>query len=110
MSGSPEPRKGSRAAGPGVHEARLRLDHARTSRLAQLHALDGTDRDAADPLMAVQAEAVRRVLTEIDEAFARVEDGSYGRCVGCAKPVAAERLEILPYTRYCVTCQRHAAG
>ncbi|MEV7289366.1 TraR/DksA C4-type zinc finger protein [Streptomyces sp. NPDC093252] len=102
--------RGSRTVGPVVHEARQRLEHARNSRLAQLHALEGTGQSADDHLLSVQAEAIRRVLTEIDEAFARVGAGTYGDCAGCARPVAAERLEILPYTRYCVTCQRHAAG
>ncbi|MFE4669829.1 TraR/DksA family transcriptional regulator [Streptomyces sp. NPDC056716] len=104
------PHADARPAGPTTHEAQQRLEHARNTRLAQLRALDGTGQSADDHLLSVQAEAIRRVLTEIDEAFARVADGSYGRCVGCAKPVAAERLEILPYTRYCITCQRHAAG
>ncbi|MGW3564640.1 TraR/DksA family transcriptional regulator [Streptomyces sp. NPDC000941] len=100
-----DPRPGRLTA----HEARQRLEHARNSRLAQLRALDETGQSTDDHLMSAQAEAIRRVLTEIDEAFARVDDGSYGTCQGCAKPVPAERLEILPYTRHCVACRRRAA-
>ncbi|MCS0600094.1 TraR/DksA C4-type zinc finger protein [Streptomyces sp. LP11] len=100
-------RTGSR---PGTaYEARQRLEHARTSRLAQLRALEEAGRSTDDQLMSVQAEAIRGVLAEIDAAFARVEDGSYGTCLDCATPVPVERLEILPYTRYCVACQRRAA-
>jgi RNA polymerase-binding transcription factor DksA len=51
---------------------------------------------------------MERVLEEIEEAFARIEDGTYGTCLGCARPVPAERLEILPYTRHCVACRRRA--
>jgi RNA polymerase-binding transcription factor DksA len=101
-----DPRPGRLTA----HEARQRLQHARSSRMAQLQALDETGQSADDPLMSAQAEAIRRVLKEIDEAFARIDDGSYGTCLGCAKSVPAERLEILPYTRYCVPCQRRAAA
>ena len=72
---------------PTAHEARQRLAH----------------------LLSTQAEAIQRVLKEINEAFARIDDGSYGACLGCSKPVPAERLEILPYTRYCVPCQCRAA-
>ncbi|CAM5374201.1 TraR/DksA family transcriptional regulator [Streptomyces antimycoticus] len=93
-----------------AHEARQRLEHARNSRLAQLRALKETGQSTDDHLVSAQTEAIQRVLTEIDEAFARVDDGSYGTCEGCSKPVPAERLEILPYTRHCVACQRRAAA
>ncbi|MFI7345978.1 TraR/DksA C4-type zinc finger protein [Streptomyces sp. NPDC049936] len=89
-------------------EARLRLDHARTSRLTQLRAL-GENGWTDDLSTASQQSAIEDVLKEIDEAFARVEAGTYGSCTGCGRPVAEERLEILPYTRYCVACRRRAA-
>ncbi|ASQ93352.1 TraR/DksA C4-type zinc finger protein [Streptomyces sp. 11-1-2] len=92
------------------HETRQRLEHARNSRLAQLRALDESAQSTDAHLVSAQTEAIQRVLTEIDEAFARVEDDTYGICQGCAKPVPAERLEILPYTRYCVACQGHATA
>ena len=96
-------------AEPHPHEARQRLEHARTSRLAQLRALDETDFCADDHLLSAQKTAMERVLKEIEDAFTRIDDGTYGICVGCAKPVPAERLEILPYTPHCVACQRRAA-
>lgn len=95
-------------AEPPLHEARQRLEHARVSRLAQLHALSETGHSADDPLLSAQLTAMKRVLKEIEEAFGRIEDGTYGTCAGCAKPVPAERLEILPYARHCVACQRRA--
>ncbi|MEV8550620.1 TraR/DksA family transcriptional regulator [Streptomyces glaucescens] len=99
-----EPRPGRLTA----HEARQRLEHARSTRLAQLKALEETGQSVHDHLMSAQTEAIRRVLKEIDEASGRIDDGSYGTCLACSKPVPAERLEILPYTRYCVACQRRA--
>lgn len=96
-------------AEPRLHEARQRLEHARASRLAQLRALAESGQSADDHLLTVQRQAMERVLKEIDDAFARLEDGTYGTCVGCAKPVPAERLEILPYTRHCVACRRGTA-
>ncbi|WP_030745745.1 TraR/DksA C4-type zinc finger protein [Streptomyces sp. NRRL S-31] len=98
-------------AGAGLHphEARRRLEHAHTSRLAQLKALDETGRSTDDPLLAEQKTAVRQILEEIAEAFARLEEGTYGTCLACAKPIPAERLEILPYTRHCVACRLRAA-
>ena len=92
-----------------LHDARQRLEHSRTSRLAQLQALDETRQATEDHLLAGQKTAMERVLKEIEEAFARIEDGTYGTCLACGKPRPAERLEILPYTRYCVACQRRSA-
>lgn len=90
-------------------EARRRLEHARTTRLTQLEALDETGQTADDHLMSAQRTAIQGVLAEIEAAFARIEDGSYGICLGCAQPVPPERLEILPYTRHCVACRRATA-
>ncbi|MEU3839480.1 TraR/DksA C4-type zinc finger protein [Streptomyces sp. NPDC028635] len=97
-------------AEPHLHEARRRLERARTSRLAQLHALDETGRSSRDDhLLSAQRTAMEGVLKEIEEAFTRLQDGSYGTCLECAEPIPAERLEILPYTRHCVACRRRTA-
>ncbi|SDK62378.1 TraR/DksA C4-type zinc finger protein [Streptomyces indicus] len=95
-------------AGSQLHEARLRLEHARSSRLAQLQALKETERSAGDRLLSEQEAAMERSLREIEEAFARIANGTYGICLGCRKPIPVERLEILPYSRFCVACQRRA--
>ncbi|MBK3639841.1 MULTISPECIES: TraR/DksA C4-type zinc finger protein [Streptomyces] len=91
---------------PHLSEARRRLEHARSTRLAQLRALDETGHTSEDYLLSEQKTAMERTLKEIDKAFARIENGSYGTCLDCARPIPAERLEILPYTRLCVACQR----
>ncbi|MFI8194414.1 TraR/DksA family transcriptional regulator [Streptomyces sp. NPDC085946] len=103
------PRTAPRPAHPVADEVRRRLEHARTTRLAQLKALDETGSGPDDHLVSHQKDAIERVLTEIDAAFARLDDGTYGTCLGCSKPVPPERLEILPHTRHCVACRRRAA-
>jgi RNA polymerase-binding transcription factor DksA len=45
-------------------------------------------------------------LKEIDAALGRIEQGTFGRCEECGKDLSKERLEALPYTRYCVQCAR----
>jgi DnaK suppressor protein len=92
-----------------AHEARQRLEHERSTRLVQLRVIDEAGQDAADQLLSAQKDTIERTLKEIDAAFARVDDGSYGICQGCSKPIPVERLEILPYTRFCVPCRRNAA-
>lgn len=96
-------------AEPHPDEARRHLEHARVSRLAQLQALDETRQTTDAYLVSEQKSAMKRVLKEIEEAVTRIDEGTYGTCQDCAKPIPAERLEILPYTRYCVACQRRAS-
>jgi RNA polymerase-binding transcription factor DksA len=47
-------------------------------------------------------------LEEIDAAFTRLENGSYGRCEECGTSIPDERLEIMPAARYCVEHQKIA--
>jgi RNA polymerase-binding transcription factor DksA len=46
----------------------------------------------------------QRHLDELDAATARMDAGTYGRCGKCGRPIAAERLAILPATGLCVEC------
>ena len=41
-------------------------------------------------------------LREVEDALARLDDGTYGRCVVCGQQIPAERLELVPETPYCV--------
>lgn len=47
----------------------------------------------------------REKLQAIEEALERIADGSYGICESCESEIAAGRLEALPFTRLCVSCQ-----
>ena len=46
------------------------------------------------------------VLGEIDAALKRIEEGTYGICGSCGKPIAVERLEALPWATLCIDCKR----
>jgi RNA polymerase-binding transcription factor DksA len=91
------------------HEARRRLEHERSSRLAQLRAIEESAPHADEDLQAAQTAAIQRVLEEIDAAERRLADGSYGTCSNCQTAIPVERLEILPYVRFCVGCQQRAS-
>jgi RNA polymerase-binding transcription factor DksA len=91
------------------HEARQRLEHERNSRLAQLRAIEDSAPHADRGLQDAQTAAIRRVLEEIDAAGSRLADGSYGTCAHCRTAIPVERLEILPYVRFCVACQQRAS-
>jgi RNA polymerase-binding transcription factor DksA len=47
-------------------------------------------------------------LADVDHAFARIENGTYGSCEACGRPIGAERLEARPATRFCLDDQRGA--
>ena len=62
---------------------------------------DAYDRDFALSMLSKEQGS----LYEIDEALKRIEDGNYGLCELCQKPIKHDRLEALPFTRYTVDCQ-----
>ena len=45
-------------------------------------------------------------MNEVQAALDRLEEGTYGRCEICGRPIGDERLEAVPATRYCVEHQR----
>lgn len=47
-------------------------------------------------------------LVEIEAALGRVEEGSYGTCETCGRPIGRERLDAIPQARYCVDDQASA--
>jgi len=53
-------------------------------------------------------ENSEHVLASIDEALRRIESGTFGTCARCARPIAEERLEAIPYATRCIDCQRVA--
>jgi RNA polymerase-binding protein DksA len=53
-------------------------------------------------------ENSEHLLGSIDEALRRIENGTFGKCVRCGKPIAEERLEAIPYATRCIDCQRLA--
>ena len=43
-------------------------------------------------------------LALVDAALARLEEGTYGECTACHRPIATERLEVVPWAATCVAC------
>ena len=46
------------------------------------------------------------LLKSIDAALQRIEDGTYGICTNCGKPIGEDRLEALPWTDLCIDCAK----
>jgi len=84
-------------------------------RAGQESADDGTD-DIVDrannsynrELMFSLSGSERQLLFQVEDALRRIEDGAYGRCSNCGQPIAAQRLQAVPWARFCIDCQEMA--
>jgi DnaK suppressor protein len=47
----------------------------------------------------------QRLITQVDEALARMDAGTYGICTNCGRPIAPARLMALPWASLCIDCQ-----
>jgi RNA polymerase-binding transcription factor len=47
----------------------------------------------------------RTLLAEVQQALARIENGTYGICSNCGQPIPEKRLEAIPWATLCVTCE-----
>ena len=52
------------------------------------------------------ASSEQEVLYQIDEALKQMDEGTYGACQQCDKPINMSRLKAVPYTSLCIRCQR----
>lgn len=51
-----------------------------------------------------------RLLRAIEEAFGRIEQGTYGVCAVCKQPISKARLEAVPWTHLCRECKEQRAA
>jgi RNA polymerase-binding protein DksA len=100
-------------------EVRARLEAERARLLAELgepveapgQMTYGSQAAAASHVFEQQRDLALRDhnrlhLQAVEAALARLDAGTYGRCTGCHGPIAAERLEALPWAALCIDCSR----
>jgi len=98
-----------------LEDERARLTHAvdflekenpgsMTDELGEL-AEGGTDNHLGDTATAMYD---RELDEGLEDALKRIEDGTYGTCEVCGKPISAERLAAIPWVRLCIDDQRRA--
>ena len=56
-------------------------------------------------LMFLQGTQGHNQLTEVRSALDRLEDGTFGECQQCGNQIGEKRLEAVPWTAYCISCQ-----
>lgn len=44
-------------------------------------------------------------LKLVQSALQRLDDGRFGTCQSCEKPISQKRLQALPWAQFCVSCQ-----
>ena len=73
----------------------VELDQNRVGRLSRMDAMQG------QAMAKASAERQQEKLKLINRALARVENGSFGRCLECDEFIAIPRLEIDPTASHC---------
>lgn len=79
-------------------------------------ARDSRPSDVEDPLDEVTASQAKagsfavsniasETLLQVRAALQRLEDGEYGTCVDCGRPIEEARLRAVPWTPYCLEDQ-----
>ncbi len=69
-----------------------------------LHLADLGTHDFEEEVTLSLLQNEEQLIEEINAALARLEQGTFGTCEGCRRPIARDRLQALPYARYCTSC------
>jgi DnaK suppressor protein len=84
------------------HEA-LRRERSDLSNMP-IHMADaGTDNYEIENTIGLM-DSERKLLMQIYEALERIEDGTYGTCAGDGQAIPKQRLEAIPWAKFCVGC------
>ncbi len=49
----------------------------------------------------------RQMLVKIDQALARMDEGTFGLCESCEEPIEPKRLEVRPVSTMCLGCKEN---
>lgn len=89
---------------------RLRAEQQQTMESGELSRIDqhpgelGTETFERERDLAALA-LLQSELEDIDAALRRLDEGQYGTCEICGKPIGDERLEAKPWARFCIVHQ-----
>lgn len=91
------------------------LEDAETGGIGELSLYDQHPADLGSELAARQTDFglqqnIERLLEQVEKALKRIDEGTYGRCERCGRPISKERLEAIPYASTCVDCQEEMDG
>ena len=65
---------------------------------------DDASRSFSRQMLLNLGEQDRERLIQVEEALYRMENGGYGICTLCEKPIPEARLKVIPFAQHCVSC------
>jgi DnaK suppressor protein len=84
------------------------LEDLRQGGLSQPDEIDRASLETDKALDLRTKDRIRKLITKIDEALDRIEDGTYGYCEETGEPIGLERLEARPVATLSIEAQeRH---
>ena len=109
-------------------ELRHRLEEERKQLQKEIEAMSDLRAQSGDPTLDVESygnhmadagsetyemeknlgllENLRQQLAMTETALARFDQGTYGICANCGRPIDPDRLEALPHATLCIDCKR----
>ena len=66
---------------------------------------DQSVKDVSQEIEYRLSERASQAVADIDQALLRIDEGTYGTCARCGKPIPERRLEAMPTARYDAECQ-----
>ncbi|MFN2504479.1 MAG: TraR/DksA C4-type zinc finger protein [Acidimicrobiales bacterium] len=96
-----------------VKDDQLQNDESEGANLAELSNMDqhqadvGTETFEREKDLSI-LEGVEAELADIERALERLNDGTYGVCEACGRPIDEDRLEAVPAARLCLDDQAAA--
>ena len=88
LTGSPAPPEDAISASDGVFEP-------------EEEAVDLQETDVDQAIL----DNEKALLAEVQQALARIENGTYGICSNCGQPIPEKRLEAIPWATLCLVCE-----
>jgi RNA polymerase-binding transcription factor len=70
-----------------------------------LDAAEATEADIQDDIEFALIQMKTETLHKIEEALARLEEGTYGNCFECGDEISERRLRALPFAVRCKDCE-----
>lgn len=88
----------------------LGLEASQAESLGELSTYDNHPADIGDELFERSKDRsiknfLERQIHAIEAALVRIDNGQYGLCSDCGRPIPLERLEALPSAAFCIDCQ-----
>ncbi len=84
------------------------LDDLKQGGLNQPDQIDRASLESDKALELRTRDRARKLISKIDEALKRIEDGTYGYCEETGDPIGLERLEVRPVATLSIEAQeRH---